>query len=102
SNCCCAPAAPHTHSSFGFKALGKAVNAWQERLQAGLGRVINARDQNMGHLEEEILQRTRELQRAVLEEGSQKKADLTPPVCPICQNKLSRVTEGYACSYETR
>ena len=102
SNCYCAPAAPHTHGSFGFKALGEAVNAWQERLQAGLGRVINASDQNMGHLEEEILQKTRELQRAVLEEASQKKADLTPPVCPICKNKLSRVAEGYARSYETR
>ena|SRR5260370_31218004 len=77
---CCVPGAPHTHG--GFKVLGKATNVWQERLQAGLGRVINASDQTMGHLEEEILQRTRELERAVLEEASQKKADLTPPVCP--------------------
>src|SRR6267378_5894853 len=102
SNCCCVPAAPHTHGSFGFKALGEAVNAWQERLQAGLGRVINASDQNMGHLEEEILQKTRELQRAVLEEASQKKADLTPPVCPVCKNKLSRLTQGHERSYQTR
>lgn len=101
-NCCGVPAVPHTHGSFSFKALGKAVNVWQERLQAGLGRVINAGDQNMGHLEEEILQKTLELQRATLEEGSQKKADLTPSVCPVCKNKLSRVTEGYARSYETR
>jgi hypothetical protein len=78
------------------------MNAWQERLQAGLGRVINASDENMGHLEEEILQQTREVERAVLEEASQKKADRTPPVCPVCGNKLGRVTEGYERTYQTR
>src|SRR5438552_4932884 len=56
----------------------------------------------MGHLEEEILQKTRELERAVLQEASQKKADLTPPVCPVCKNKLSRLTQGHERSYQTR
>jgi len=97
---CCVPAAPHTHGR--IEALTKAMNAWQERLQAGLGRVINASDQTMGHLEEEILQKTKELERAVLEEASQKKADLTPPVCPVCKNKLSQVTPGHKRTYQTR
>src|SRR5260370_24714936 len=97
---CCVPGAPHTHG--GFKVLGKATHVWQERLQAGLGRVINASEQNMGHLEEEILQKTGELERAVLQEASQKKADLTPPVCPVCKNKLSRLTQGHERSYQTR
>ena len=56
----------------------------------------------MGHLEEEILQKTQELQRIALQEASQKKADLTPPVCPVCKNKLGRVTEGYERTYQTR
>ena len=73
----CCVSVPHPHGS--FEVLPKAINAWQERLQAGLGRVINASDQTMGHLEEEILQKTQQLERAVLEEASQKKADLTPP-----------------------
>src|SRR6266700_5241687 len=97
---CCVPADPHTHGS--FEVFPKAMNAWQERLQAGLGRVIKASDQTMGHLEEEILQKTRELERAVLQEASQKKADLTPPVCPVCKNKLSRLTQGHERSYQTR
>jgi len=97
---CCGLSVPHPHGS--FKVLAKATSAWQERLQAGLGRVIKASDQTMGHLEEEILHQTRELERAILEEASQKKADLTPPVCPVCGNKLSRVTAGYARTYETR
>src|SRR4051812_1632021 len=97
---CCVPAAPHTHGS--FEVLPKAMNAWRERLQAGLGRVISGSDQTMGHMEEEILQKTKELERAVLEEASQKKADLTSPICPVCKNKLSRVTEGHERSYQTR
>jgi hypothetical protein len=97
---CCVSSVPHPHGS--FEVLPKAMNAWQERLQAGLGRVIQASDQTMGHLEEEILQKTKELERAVLEEASQKKADLTPPVCPICKSKLSRVTQGHERTYETR
>jgi hypothetical protein len=96
---CCVTSVPH-HGS--FKVLAKAVGAWQERLQAGLSRSIEASDQTMGHLEEEILQKTRELERAVLEEATQKKADQTPPLCPVCGGKLSRVTQGHACGYRTR
>src|SRR5689334_18209498 len=97
---CCGSSVPHPHGS--FEVLPKAMNAWQERLQAGLGRVIQASDQTMGHLEEEILQKTKELERAVLEAASQQKADLTPPVCPVCKYKLNRVTSGYERTYETR
>jgi hypothetical protein len=97
---CCGLSVPHPHGS--YKVLAKATSAWQERLQAGLSRVIHASDQTMGHLEEQILHQTRELERAILEEASQKKADLAPPVCPVCGNQLSRVTAGYGRTYETR
>ena len=52
------------------RCFRRRSSAWQERLQAGLGRVIQASDQTMGHLEEEILHKTQELERAVLEEAS--------------------------------
>jgi hypothetical protein len=52
---CCASLVPHPDSS--FKAFSQAVTAWQERLQAGLSRSIQASDQTMGHLEEEILRK---------------------------------------------
>src|SRR5712664_546061 len=98
SNCCVS--VPHPSSS--FEAFPKAVGVWQERLQAGLSRSIQASDQTLGHLEEEILQKTRDLERAVLEEAAQKKADQTPPVCPVCGNKLGRVSQGHKRSYQTR
>ena len=97
--CCCAKSVPH-HGS--IEVLAQAVGAWQERLQAGLSRSIEAKDQTLGHLEEQILQTTRELERVVLEEAAQKKADQTPPVCPVCQGKLSQVTSGHERSYQTR
>lgn len=100
TNCCVVPSVPHPHGSYEVPA--KAVNAWQQRLQAGLGRVINSSDQNMGHLEEEILHKTRDLQRTILEEAAQKKADQAPPVCPVCGSKLSRVTQGHERCYQTR
>jgi hypothetical protein len=96
---CCGTSVPHPGS---FKVFPQAIAAWQERLQAGLSRSIRASDQTMGHLEEEILHRTQDLERVVLEEAAQKKADGAPPVCPACGNKLSRVTHGHERSYQTR
>jgi len=98
TNCC--KSAPHPDSS--FKVLPQAVTAWQERLQAGLSRRIQASDQTMGHLEEEILHQTRMVERTVLEAAAQQKADRVPPVCPVCGSKLSRVTAGHERSYQTR
>lgn len=96
---CCGKSVPH-HGS--FEAFGREVESWQERLQAGLGRSIQASDQTMGHLEEEILRQTRGLERKLLEEAGQKKADQAPPVCPVCKSKLSRITHGHERSYQTR
>ena len=96
---CCVTSVPH-HGS--YKAFSKAVTAWQERLQAGLNRSIEASDQTMGHLEEEIHQKTLEVERVALEEAAQKKADQSPPVCPVCGMKLTRVTSGHPRSYQTR
>jgi hypothetical protein len=96
---CCGTSVPQARS---FEALPQAVAVWQERLTAGLSRIVQASDQTLGHLEEEILQRTRDLERVVLEEAAQKQADQAPPVCPVCGGKLSRRTHGHERSYQTR
>jgi len=96
---CCGVSVPLCGS---FKAFGEVLRAWQEHLQAGLSRSIKASDQTMGHLEETILQETRAVERALLEEAAQKKAAHAPPVCPVCGGKLSRVTSGHPRSYQTR
>ena len=61
-----------------------------------------AADENLGHLEEQLLRGGHEVFRQMLEKAAQQKADAAPPLCPQCQNKLSRVTGGHWTTIQTR
>ena len=63
---------------------------------------VNSGDQNLGDIEMELEQQSRELLRQAAEKAAQKKADLTPPVCPACQSALSQVSRDHARSFECR
>ena len=52
-NNCCVESVPQSDS--GFETFTQPVADWQVRLTAGLSRSIQASDENLGHLEEEIL-----------------------------------------------
>lgn len=84
----------------------RLLPAGREALLQGLGRQLHdslcAADQNLGHLEEELLRGGHELFRQMLEKAAQQKADSGPPLCPHCQNKLSRVTLGHGTTIQTR
>lgn len=97
---CCLTSVPQPDSS--YEALAGPMADWAARLTAGLTRSVQASEQTLGHLEEEILQQTRGLERQLLEEAAQKKADQTPPRCPVCGHALSRRTPGHARTYQTR
>ena len=94
---CCLPSVPQSDSS--FETLGGPVADWTARLTAGLTRSVQASDQTLGHLEEEILHQTRGLERRLLEEVAQKKADQTPPRCPVCGQALSRRPPDHPRTY---
>ena len=96
---CCVPSVPPDSS---YKTFGQPVMDWMARLSAGLNRSIPNTNQTMGDLERQILQQTQGLERKLLEEASQKKADQSPPVCPVCGNKLSRLSHGHERTYQTR
>jgi hypothetical protein len=98
NNCCAL--VPHPSSS--FEALQGPVMDWQRRLTAGLNRSIKASDQTLGHIEEQIARQTRDLERRVAEEVAQKKADESPPNCPSCGAKLTRLTLGHERTIQTR
>jgi len=85
-----------------FSVLKTALPDWVHRLQAGLARSVEASDQTLGHLEEQLLRGTLDLQRQLLQEAAQKKADATPPRCPVCGRALSRCTHDHARTFETR
>jgi hypothetical protein len=63
---------------------------------------VCAVDQNLGHLEEELLRGGQEVFRQMLEKAAQQKSEAAPPLCPHCQKKLSRVTSGHGTSIQTR
>jgi hypothetical protein len=56
----------------------------------------------LGDLEMQIERESRELLRLAAEKGAQKKADATPPLCPVCGGRLSRVTENHQRSFECK
>ncbi len=91
------------HSPLEFEAL---LPADQERLLCGLAGQLHGSalcaDQDLGHMEEELLRGGHELFRQMLEKGAQLKADQAPPLCPVCQNKLSRLKGGHGTTIQTR
>ena len=99
-NNCCLKSVPPSDSS--FETFAAPVADWTARLTAGLTRRVRASDQTLGHLEEEILQQTRGLERQLLEEAAQKKADQSPPACPVCGHQLTRQTRDHERTYQTR
>ncbi len=99
-NNCCVKSVPQSDSS--FETFARPVADWRARLTAGLTRSVQASDQNLGHLEEEILHTTRDLERQLLEAVAQKKADQSPRVCPVCGHQLSRCTRDHPRTFQSR
>lgn len=73
-----------------------------DALEQDIRTFLVASDQNLGDMEVQIEQQSRELMRAAAEKAAQQKADLTPPVCPVCQKPLSQVTADHRRSFECK
>src|SRR5512138_3180359 len=71
-------------------------------LEKSIQRLVLASDQNLGHLELQAAQDVQELLRQSVQRGAQAKADATPPVCPVCGHKLSRLSVGQARTFDSR
>jgi len=71
-------------------------------LEKSLQRLVLASDQNLGHLEQQAAQDVQELPRQAVQRGAQAKADATPPVCPVCGQKLTLLSSGHSRSFATR
>jgi hypothetical protein len=97
---CCLNSVPQSDRS--FETFAAPVADWTARLTAGWGRSVRASDQALGHLEEEILRQTQGLERKLLEEAAQQKADQSPPGCPVCGHQLTRQTRDHERTYQTR
>jgi hypothetical protein len=90
------------HRSELSESLGVTAARLAETLEQDVCDFLVASDQNLGDIEVQIEQQSRELLRVAAEKAAQKKADLAPPVCPVCQQPLSRLTGDHRRSFECR
>lgn len=98
-NHCCLKTVPQSDSS--YETLAGPVADWQARLTASLNQSVQACNEHLGHLEEHMLRQTRGLERQLLAEATQKKADQTPPVCPVCGHPLSQRTRDHERTFQS-
>ena len=98
----CAEQRSESHHPSPAPAESLAVKAARlaDALEQEIQSFLVASDQNLGDIELQIEQQSRELKRAAAEAAAQKKADLTPPVCPVCHKPLSQVAGGHRRSFE--
>lgn len=73
-----------------------------DALERSVRDFVVASDQNLGDIELQVERQSRELQRVATEKAAQAKADRTPPVCPVCQKALSRLSHDPARTFESR
>lgn len=71
-------------------------------LDRSLQRLVLASDQNLGHLEVQAAHDVQELLRQAIQRGAQAKADATPPLCPVCGHKLTRLSSGHERTFQSR
>jgi hypothetical protein len=71
-------------------------------LEQSIQRCTLASDQNLGHLERQAAQDVQELLRTATERGAQAKAAAAPPLCPVCQQKLTRLAADQPRTFESR
>jgi hypothetical protein len=73
-----------------------------DTLEQSVRDFLLVRNQTLGDIEVQLEQQSRELLRVAAEKAAQKKAEVTPPVCPVCHQPLSRVTGDHRRSFECR
>ena len=71
-------------------------------MEQSIQRLVLASDENLGHLERQAAQDVQALLRQAIQRGAQAKADATPPICPVCGHKLTRLSSGQARTFQTR
>ena len=102
-NATCSPITPCvSHLSEPSESLAVRAARLADALEQDVRDFLIASDQNLGDIEVQIERQSRELLRVAAEKAAQKKADLTPPVCPVCRQPLSRVTGHHQRSFECK
>jgi hypothetical protein len=93
---------PVEHLCRPTESLGVAAAHLVDALDQDIRRFVGASEENLGDIELAVEQQSRELLRLAAEQAAQKKAEATPPRCPVCQQPLSRLSGGHQRSFECR
>lgn len=88
--------------STAVESLAVTAARLADTLEQDVRGFLVASDQNLGDIELQIEQQSRELLRVAAQKAAQQKADVTPPLCPVCQKPLSRLTRDHQRSFECR
>jgi len=99
---CSAIESPVRQHSAPAESLAVRAARLADALEQDVRDFVVASDQNLGDIEVQIEPQSRELLRVAAEKAAQKKADATPPVCPVCQKPLSQVSADHRRSFECK
>jgi hypothetical protein len=91
-----------SHHSETSESLAVTAARLADALEQDVRDFLVASDRNLGDLEVQLERQSQELLRVAAEKAAQKKAEVTPPVCPVCHQALSRLTGGHRRSFECR
>ena len=86
----------------GTESLAVTAARLADALEHDVRAFVRASDETLGDLEVQIERESRELLRLAAEKAAQQKADLTPPVCPVCHKPLSRVSADHRRRFECK
>jgi len=102
-NATCTPIEPReSHLPEPGESLAVRAARLADVLEQDVRDFLIVRNQTLGDIEVQIEQQSRELLRVAAEKAAQKKADVTPPVCPVCHQALNRLTGDHRRSFECR
>src|SRR6185437_6253376 len=71
-------------------------------LERSVSQFVAATDENLGSIELAVEKESRELLRQATEKAAQQKADATPPICPVCQQALTRINADHGRTFESK
>jgi len=90
------------HNTEPSESLAEKAARLAASLEQSVQAFVVAQVGTLGNIELELEHQSQELFLAAAQKAAQKKADVTPPLCPVCRQKLSRLSAGHERTVKTR
>ena len=90
------------HTEVNSESWAEQAQGLVARLERSVRSFVAAEGGDLGSIEMGLEGEGRELFRAATEKAAQKKAAAAPPLCPVCQEKLTGLSGGHERTVQTR